>query len=281
MMRLNNGIEMPTMGFGVFQITDLAICEQTVLTALKTGYRLIDTAATYGNEAAVGRAIKRSGIDRKALFISSKVWIQDAGYDKTMASFEKTLTNLQTDYLDLYLIHMPYGDYHGSWRAMEELYEAGKIKTIGVCNFEADRLVDLILSHHIIPAVNQIEMHPFWQEKPLRSVMAHYDIQTMAWAPFAEGQQQLFTNPTLTAIGAKYKKTAAQVVLRWLQQNNIIAIPKSVHAERIIQNFATNDFELSDADLVQIEALDQTKPLILNIRDINEVYRLHDITFEQ
>jgi len=281
MMRLNNGIEMPTLGFGVFQITDLAICEQTVLTALKTGYRLIDTAATYGNEAAVGRAIKRSGIDRKTLFISSKVWIQDAGYDKTMASFEKTLTNLQTDYLDLYLIHMPYGDYHGSWRAMEELYEAGKIKAIGVCNFEADRLVDLILSHHIIPAVNQIEMHPFWQEKPLRSVMAHYDIQTMAWAPFAEWQQQLFTNPTLTAIGAKYHKTAAQVVLRWLQQSEIIPIPKSIHAERIAQNFATTDFTLSDPDLVQIEALDQNKPLILNISDVNEVYRLHEITFKQ
>lgn len=281
MITLNNGVAMPTLGFGVFQITDLAECEQSVLTALKTGYRLIDTAATYGNESAVGKAIKRSGIDRQDIFISSKVWIQDTSYEKTMASFEKTLDNLQTDYLDLYLIHMPYGDYHGSWRAMEELYEAGKIKAIGVCNFEADRLVDLILSHHVVPAVNQIEMHPFWQEKSLRSVMKHYDIHTMAWAPFAEGQQHLFTNPTLTAIGAKYHKTAAQVVLRWLQQNEIVAIPKSVHAERIAQNFATSDFNLSEADLVQIEALDQNKPLILNIRDVNEVYRLHDITFEQ
>lgn len=280
-LKLNNGVTVPSLGFGVFQITDEAQCETSVLDALTTGYRLLDTAATYGNERAVGRAIQKSPVAREDLFISSKVWIQDAGYERTMASFEKTLENLQTDYLDLYLIHMPYGDYHGSWRAMEELYHAGKIKAIGVCNFEADRLVDLILSHDVVPAVNQIELHPFWQEKALRSVMAHYHITPMAWAPFAEGQQGMFTNETLTTIGQKYQKTAAQVVLRWLQQTGTIAIPKSVHLNRIQQNFDSADFTLSEADLVQIENLDQRHPLILNIRDLNEVYRLHGITFEQ
>lgn len=280
-LKLNNGVTVPSLGFGVFQITDEAQCETSVLDALATGYRLLDTAATYGNERAVGRAIQKSPVAREDLFISSKVWIQDAGYERTMTSFEKTLENLQTDYLDLYLIHMPYGDYHGSWRAMEELYHAEKIKAIGVCNFEADRLVDLILSHDVVPAVNQIELHPFWQEKTLRSVMAHYHITPMAWAPFAEGQQGLFTNETLTTIGQKYHKTAAQVVLRWLQQAGTIAIPKSVHLNRIQQNFDSAGFTLSEADLVQIANLDQRHPLILNIRDLNEVYRLHGITFEQ
>nr|WP_225420940.1 aldo/keto reductase [Companilactobacillus keshanensis] len=228
-----------------------------------------------------GKSIKRSGIPREEIFISSKVWIQDASYEKTMKSFEKTLNNLQTNYLDLYLIHMPYGDYHGSWRAMEELYNAGKIKVIGVCNFEANRLVDLILTHNIVPAVDQIEMHPFWQEKDLRSVMEHYDIKTMAWAPFAEGMNGIFKNETLQSIGSKYGKTPAQVILRWLNQNEIIAIPKSVHLERIQQNFDIDDFELTDEDMIQIEHMDQEKPAILNIHDLNEVYRLHGITFEQ
>ncbi|MFC6324110.1 aldo/keto reductase [Companilactobacillus baiquanensis] len=279
--KLNNNFEIPSLGFGVFQIDDLSLCEESVLNALKTGYRMIDTAATYGNESAVGSAIKKSGIDRKEIFISSKVWIQDAGYDKTMKSFQKTLKNLQTDYLDLYLIHMPYGDYQGSWRAMEELYKAGKIKSIGVCNFLEDRLVDLILSNEVIPAVNQIEMHPFWQDKKLRNVMNKYDIKTMAWAPFAEGNKGLFTNEILTTIGNKYDKSPAQVVLRWLRQEGVIAIPKSVHKSRMEQNFDIDDFELTPEDMLRVENMDLDKSLILNITDLNEVYRLHGITFEQ
>lgn len=280
-IKLNNGVEMPIKGYGVFQITDLKQCEASVMDAIKTGYRLLDTAATYGNESAVGNAIKKSGVPREEMFISSKVWIQDASYEKTKKSFQKTLDNLQTDYLDLYLIHMPYGDYQGAWRAMEELYKAGKIKAIGVCNFEENRLADLILTNEIVPAINQVEMHPFWQEKKLRSFMNHYGIKTMAWAPFAEGQQDIFKNPTLSTIGSQYGKTAAQVILRWLKQSDVIAIPKSVHLDRIQQNFDIDDFELSEQDIVQIENMDQKQPLILNIHDLNEVFRLHGITFEQ
>lgn len=278
---LNNGTEMPLLGFGVFQITDEKICEESVSAALNTGYRMIDTAACYGNERAVGNAIQKSGIPREEIFISSKVWIQDAGYEATKKSFEKTLKNLQTDDLDLYLIHMPYGNYHGSWEAMEELYHAGKIKAIGVCNFLPDRLVDLILSHDIVPAVNQIELHPFCQQKELRSVMEKYDIQPMAWAPFAEGQNNIFKNEILAGIGEKYGKTPAQVILRWLRQSNITAIPKSVHEERIRQNYDVDDFELSEEDMKKVEQMDTGKSLILDVPNLNEVYRLHDIRFEQ
>lgn len=278
---LNNGTEMPLLGFGVFQITDEKVCEESLSAALKTGYRMIDTAACYGNERAVGNAIQKSGIPREEIFISSKVWIQDAGYEATKKSFEKTLKNLQTDYLDLYLIHMPYGNYHGSWEAMEELYHAGKIKAIGVCNFLPDRLVDLILSHDIVPAVNQIELHPFSQQKELRSVMEKYDIQPMAWAPFAEGQNNIFKNEILAGIGEKYGKTPAQVILRWLRQSNITAIPKSVHEERIRQNYDVDDFELSEEDMKKVEQMDTGKSLILDVPNLNEVYRLHDIRFEQ
>ena len=278
---LNNGIDIPQLGFGVFQITDQQLCKESVKTALKAGYRMIDTAACYGNERAVGEAIKESGISRDEIFISSKVWIQDAGYDATKKSFEKTLENLGTDYLDLYLIHMPYGDYHGSWRAMEELYRQGKIKAIGVCNFLPDRLVDLILSHEIVPAINQIELHPFCQQRELRSVMEKYDIQAMAWAPFAEGQNHIFENKTLQTIGEKYAKSSAQVILRWLRQNNIIAIPKSVHEERIEENYRIDDFELSAQDIETIEQMDTGESLILDVPSLEEVYRLHNIRFEQ
>ena len=278
---LNNGIDIPQLGFGVFQITDQQLCKESVKTALKAGYRMIDTAACYGNEKAVGEAVKESGIPRDEIFISSKVWIQDAGYDATKKSFEKTLGNLGTDYLDLYLIHMPYGDYHGSWRAMEELYRGGKIKAIGVCNFLPDRLVDLILSHEIVPAVNQIELHPFCQQRELRSVMEKYDIQAMAWAPFAEGQNHIFENKTLRTIGEKYAKSSAQVILRWLRQNNIIAIPKSVHEERIWENYRIDDFELSAQDIEIIEQMDTGESLILDVPSLEEVYRLHNIRFEQ
>lgn len=278
---LNNKVKMPLLGFGVFQITDEKECEESVLHALKTGYRLIDTAACYGNERAVGNAVKKSGIPREEIFISSKVWIQDAGYEKTKTSFEKTLKNLQTDYLDLYLIHMPYGDYYGSWRAMEELYQEGKIKAIGACNFEKDRLVDLILNNEVVPAVNQMELHPFCQQVELRKVMEEYQIKPMAWAPFAEGMNQIFTNPILSGIGEKYGKTPAQVILRWLNQEGIIAIPKSVHQERIEENFAVDNFNLDKEDMEKIENMDTKNSLILEIRKLEEVYRLYNIRFEQ
>lgn len=280
-IQLNNGLEMPLRGLGVFQVTDKNVCEQTVLQALNIGYRMIDTAACYGNETAVGNAIEKSGIERKDIFIVSKVWIQDAGYDKTKKSFFKTLENLKTDYLDLYLVHMPYGDYHGSWRAMEELYKEGRVKAIGVCNFLEDRLTDLILSHEIVPAVNQMELHPFCQQKKLREVMKKYDIKPMAWAPFAEGKDDIFQNETLSAIGKKYGKTPAQVILCWLMQSGIIAISKSVHEERLKENFSTGNFVLSDDDMKRIEAMDRKESLILNITSLDEVYRLHNIRFEQ
>lgn len=280
-IELNNGLQMPMLGLGVFQVTDSEICRKSVRAALKNGYRMFDTAACYGNEAAVGAEIRESGILRKDIFLTSKVWIQDAGYEKTMRSFEKTLKNLQTDYLDLYLIHMPYGDYHGSWRAMEELQQAGKIKAIGVCNFLPDRLADLILSHRVVPAVNQIELHPFCQQRKLRQLMEQYHIAPMAWAPFAEGMEHIFQNPLLSEIGADYGKSPAQVILRWLRQEGIIAIPKSVHEERICENFAIDDFSLSKEDMVRIEAMDRECSLILDIQSLNEVYRLHNIRFEQ
>ena len=277
-IKLNNGVQIPSLGFGVFQITDLKECEESVLSALKTGYRLIDTAAGYENESAVGNAIKKSGLARKDIFISSKVWITHDGYQETMNSFEQTLEKLQTDYLDLYLVHMPYGDYHGSWRAMEELYKAGKIRAIGVCNFLEDRLTDLILTHEIVPAINQMETHPFNQQKELRQVMNKNNIRLMAWGPFAEGQNNIFSNEVLVEIGKKYDKTAAQVILRWLREEDIIAIPKSVHLNRIKENFSIDDFSLSPADKEKISQLDQAKPLILDITALNEVYRLHGLS---
>lgn len=281
MVELNNGTRMPLLGFGVFQITDQVVCKGNVQTALKAGYRMIDTAACYGNERAVGEAVRESGVAREKIYLVSKVWIQDAGYDKTMASFEKTLANLQTDYLDLYLIHMPYGDYHGSWRAMEELQKAGRVKAIGVCNFLPDRLADLLLTHEIAPAVNQIELHPFCQQKELRRLMAQYHIQPMAWAPFAEGKNDIFRNPQLTAIGQKYGKTPAQIILSWLRQNHIVAIPKSVHEERIRQNYDVDDFVLSEQDMKNIERMDMERSIILDVPNLDEVYRLHGIHFEQ
>ena len=278
---LNNGVEMPLEGLGVFQVTDEAACVRAVRAALDAGYRLVDTAACYGNERAVGAALAQSGVPRADVFLTSKVWIQDACYERTMASFERTLENLGTDYLDLYLIHMPYGDYHGSWRAMEELVRAGRVRAIGVCNFLPDRLADLVLTHGVVPAVNQIELHPFCQQRALRRFMSRYGIAPMAWAPFAEGQRGLFGNPTLTAIGAAHGKTAAQVVLRWLRQEGVIAIPKSVHDERIRENLDIDDFELTAADLAQIDAMDEGAPVILDVQDVREAYRLHGIVFEQ
>ncbi|MDN6664814.1 MAG: aldo/keto reductase [Tetragenococcus koreensis] len=266
---------MLLLGFGVFQMDDLNQCEESVLHALKTGYRLIDTAVAYENEEAVGNAIKRSGINREEIFITSKAWISYDGYKKTLQSFEQTLKKLQTDYLDLYLIHMPLGDYHGTWRAMEELYKAGKIKAIGVCNFLEDRLVDLILSHEIVPAVNQVEMHPFNQQQELRKVMGKYDIKTMAWGPFAEGKNGIFTNEVLVKIGKKYEKSAAQVIIRWFREKGVITIPKSVHLERIEENFQVNDFTLTNEDMEEIGNLDLKHSLILDITSLDEIYRMH------
>lgn len=280
-IQLNNGIAMPLFGLGVFQITDQKQCEKVVMEALEMGYRMVDTAACYGNEKAVGAAIQKSGISREDIFISSKVWIQDTGYEKTKESFEKTLYNLGTDYIDLYLIHMPFGDYHGSWKAMEELYESGRIRAIGVCNFMEERLMDLILSHRFLPAVNQIELHPFCQQKTLRSLMDKYKIKAMAWAPFAEGQNQIFFNPNLTEIGGYYGMTPAQVILCWLKQNSIIAIPKSVHKERLQENYLSNQFLLNGIDVERINDMDYGRSLILDLNSADEVLRLHKIRFKQ
>lgn len=280
-LTLNNQVTIPLTGLGVYQINNLDECEHTILNALKMGYRLIDTAACYGNEKAVGNAIKKSHIPREDIFISSKVWIQDAGYQKTKQSFAKTLENLQTDYLDLYLIHMPFGDYHGSWQAMEELYASGKIKAIGVCNFLPDRLVDLILSHNITPAVNQIELHLFCQQQKLRNIMKKYDIKPMAWAPFIEGKEKIFENPLLLSLAKKYNKTTAQIILQWLRQNNIISIPKSTNYTHLQENIQLNNFTLTSAELTALAQLDKKHSIILDLHDVNEVYRLHNIKFIQ
>lgn len=278
---LNNGVEMPLEGLGVFQVTDEAVCERSVTAALRAGYRLVDTAACYGNERAVGAALRASGVTRDEVFLVSKVWVQDAGYERTMASFERTLENLGTDYLDLYLIHMPFGDYHGSWRAMEELLRARRVRAIGVCNFLPDRLADLVLTHEVVPTVNQVELHPFCQQRELRQLMGRYGIAPMAWAPFAEGQRGIFADPLLATVGATHGKTPAQVVLRWLRQEGVIAIPKSTHEERILENLNVDDFELAPAEMAQIDAMDERRPLILDVTDVREAYRLHGITFEQ
>jgi diketogulonate reductase-like aldo/keto reductase len=263
---LNNGVEMPLLGFGVYQVTDPEVCETSVLEAIKTGYRLIDTAYIYGNEEAVGGAIKKSGVAREELFITTKLWIQDAGYEKAKKAFEKSLKSLQLDYLDLYLIHQPFGDVHGAWRAMEELYEEGKIKAIGVSNFHPDRVMDLILSNKIIPAVNQIELHPFYQRNDTIDFLNDNKVQPESWGPFAEGRNNIFSNEALLSIAKKYNKSVAQVILRWITQKGIVAIPKSVHKARIAENFDIFDFELNSGDMGLIASLDTGKSLFLDHR---------------
>lgn len=255
-VQLNNGVEMPILGFGVYQVTDLAECERSVIDAISVGYRLIDTAAAYENEEAVGKAIKKSGIDRKELFITTKLWIQDTGYETTKAAFERSLKRLQLDYLDLYLIHQPFGDVYASWRAMEDLYRDGRIRAIGVSNFYTDRIVDFVLNNKIPPAVNQVETHPFHQQQEAQEVMKGNNVQMESWGPFAEGRNNLFQNPLLKQIGDKYNKSVAQVVLRWLMQRSIVAIPKSVRKERMAENFNIFDFALSDEDMEAIKGLD-------------------------
>ncbi len=264
---LNNGVEMPILGFGVFQIPDANECEQSVYDAIMAGYRLIDTAASYLNEEAVGRAIKRSSVAREDLFITTKLWVQDAGYERTKKAFEKSLERLQLDYLDLYLIHQPFGDVYGSWRAMEELYREGKVRAIGVSNFQADRLIDLIIHNEVVPAVNQVETHPFNQQIESAKFMKENNVQIQSWAPFAEGKNNLFQNEVLVSIAEKYNKSVAQVVLRWLTQREVVVIPKSVRKERIVENFNIFDFELSQEDMESITALDTKQSLFFSHRD--------------
>ena len=266
-VKLNNGIEMPILGFGVYQIEDQVLCEQCVYDAIEAGYRSIDTAAAYGNEEAVGRAIKRSGVPREDLFITTKLWISDAGYDKAKKAFEASMKRLQLDYLDLYLIHQPFNDYYGAWRAMEELYKEGSIRSIGVSNFMPDRLVDLILHNEITPAVNQVETNPFYQQIEAEAFMQDKGVQIESWAPFAEGKNNMFQNETLAAIAGKYGKSIAQVILRWLIQRNIVVIPKSIRKERIIENFNVFDFELTKEDIKKIAALDTNTSCFFSHRD--------------
>ena len=253
---LNNGIEMPILGFGVYKIEDQDACEQAVLDAFEAGYRLIDTAALYVNEEAVGKAIRRSGLPREEIFVTTKFWIRDSGYEKTLAAFATSQQKLGLDVIDLYLIHQPFGDYYGSWRAMQELLTQGKVRAIGVSNFYPDRLVDLIINSGFTPAVNQVEINPWFQQPEPQTWNDKYSVCMQAWAPLARGQQTLFQNPMLLSIGAKYQKTVAQVVLRWLTQRGIAVIPKSVHKERIVENFNIFDFKLDGKDMEQIHTLD-------------------------
>ncbi|ACQ92949.1 aldo/keto reductase [Tolumonas auensis DSM 9187] len=264
---LNNGVEMPLLGFGVFQMTDAAECERAVIDAIETGYRLIDTAASYQNEIQVGNAIKQSGIDRKELFVTTKLWLQDTNYEGAKAQFERSLKRLNMDYVDLYLIHQPYGDVHGAWRAMEELQQAGLIRAIGVSNFHPDRLADLIAFNKIVPAVNQVEVNPFNQQLHAAPWMMSKGIQPEAWAPFAEGRNGLFQNPVLTKIGEKYGKSVGQVVLRWLYQRGIVSLAKTVRKERMVENLNVLDFELTQHEMMQITAMDSATSAFFSHRD--------------
>ena len=278
---LRNGVQMPLEGFGVFQVPDAAQCEQAVSDAIACGYRLIDTAAAYMNEEAVGKAIAKSGVKREDLFITTKLWVQDQGYENAKKAFQTSLDKLGLDYLDLYLIHQPMGDYFGSWRAMEELYEAGKIRAIGVCNCYPHVLTDLCLSVRIAPMVNQVELHPFFQQEDALKVMKEYGVQPQAWGPFAEGNHNIFTHSVLTEIGKKYGKTAAQVALRWNVQRGVVVIPKSVHRDRIEQNLSIWDFALSDADMAEIAKLDVGHSEIVSHSDPNFVKMLHGLKLHE
>ena len=274
---LYNGIELPMIGYGTFQIRDSVQCEQCVSEALKTGYRLFDTAASYENEAAVGAALRSSGLPRGAWFITTKLWVQDASYEGAKAAIETSLRKLGLSYIDLYLIHQPMGDYIGAWRAMEEAYKAGKLKAIGVCNFYPNRLADLCETVEVKPAVNQVELHPFFQQENALALMKEYGVQPEAWGPFAEGNHGIFTHPVLTAIGQKYGKSAAQVALRWNVQRGVAVIPKSVHKERMEHNLAIWDFQLSDGDMAEIAKLDIGHSEIVDHGDPRFVQMLHQV----
>lgn len=276
---LNNGVEMPVLGFGVYQVGE-TVCEQCVRDAIAAGYRSIDTASAYLNERAVGRAIRRSGVPREELFITTKLWVQDAGYESTKRALAKSLERLQLDYLDLYLIHQPFGDVYGSWRAMEELYREGAVRAIGVSNFQPDRLVDLILHNEVVPAVNQVETHPFCQQAEAAAVMASEGVQIESWAPFAEGRNNLFGNGTLVSLAAKYRKSVAQVVLRWLIQRGVVVIPKSVRPERMAENIDVFDFHLAPEDMDLIATLDTRRSCFLSHRDPETVKWLGTMKYE-
>ncbi|CAJ1315069.1 aldo/keto reductase [Paenibacillus nuruki] len=273
---LNNGVKMPILGYGVYQIPDQAECEQCVLDAISVGYRSIDTAQAYRNEEAVGRAIQKSGVPREELFITTKVWISNAGYEKAKASIDESLRKLQLDYLDLLLIHQPFNDYYGTYRAMEEYYKAGKIKAIGVSNFYPDRYIDLVKFAEVVPAVNQVETHVFNQQIKANEIMKKYNTQIESWGPFAEGKNDLFTNPTLQEIGEQYGKSTAQVALRFLIQQGIVVIPKTVNKERMEQNFNVFDFELSAQDMEKLIALDTEKSSFFSHSDPATVEMLTD-----
>ncbi|MBS5432053.1 MAG: aldo/keto reductase [Lachnospiraceae bacterium] len=272
---LNNGVKMPLEGFGVFQVPDPAQCEQAVLDAIESGYRLIDTAAAYMNEKAVGEAIKKCGVPREELFITTKLWVQDATYEGAKKAIQTSLDNLGLDYLDLYLIHQPLKDYVGAYRALEEAYKEGKLKAIGVCNFYPARLADLCETVEVIPAVNQVELHPFFQQENALAVMKEYGVVPEAWGPFAEGNHGIFTHPVLTKIGDKYGKSAAQVALRWNVQRGVVVIPKSVHKDRMEQNMNIWDFNLTDEDMAEIAKLDLGHSEIVNHDDPGFIKMLH------
>jgi 2,5-diketo-D-gluconate reductase A len=268
---------MPILGFGVYQVPDLEECEKSVSEAIGAGYRLIDTAAIYSNEGAVGKAIKKSGVPREEIFVTTKLWIQDAGYEGAKKAFERSLRKLQLDYLDLYLIHQPYGDVYGSWRAMEELYREGKIRAIGVSNFPPDRIMDLIVHNQVLPAVNQIETHPFHQQIEAQKFLQENKVQIESWGPFAEGKNNIFNNELLLSVAGKYQKTVAQIILRWLTQRGVVVIPKSVRKERIVQNFAIFNVELSDEDMNAIATLDTKTSLFFDHRNPEMVKRLSEV----
>lgn len=264
---LNNGLQMPMLGFGVFQITDAGECERSVADAIECGYRLIDTAASYLNEEAVGRGLRRSGVAREELFVASKLWVQHTGYERTRQAIDASLRRLQLDHLDLYLIHQPFGDVHGSWRAMEEAHKAGKLRAIGLSNFHPDRLMDIKAFNEVAPMVNQVEVNPFHQQAESVAFMHDNGVVAQAWAPFAEGRNDLFHNEVLTAIGSKHGKSVGQVVLRWLIQRGIAALAKSVRKERMAENLALFDFQLDDTDMARIATLETGTSSFFSHRD--------------
>ena len=278
---LSNDVELPMIGYGTFQIKDAAQCEQCVSEALEAGYRLFDTAASYENEAAIGRALRGSRVPRDEWFVTTKLWVQDAGYDGTLKAFDSSLKQLGLDYIDLYLIHQPFGDYYGAWRAMEEAYKEGKLKAIGVCNFYPNRLADLCETVEVKPAVNQVELHPFFQQENALALMKQYGVHPEAWGPFAEGNHGIFTHPVLTKIGQKYGKSAAQVALRWNVQRGVTVIPKSVHKERMEQNMAIWDFQLSNEDMAEIAGLDIGHSEIVDHSDPKFVQMLHSMKIHE